>query len=113
MTSVPVTRPKTGENTRADSPLSVCPISCPFLTVSPSRTTGSQGAPMCWERGTLTIPGAGMARTASPSERDLRSGGCTPRLKVNLFNPKTPRPEGQKKTASSQPVDFYLIEYHI
>ena len=58
--SKPATLPETGECTLAPSlPSGTSPITWPRRTSSPTFTTGTQGAPMCWLSGTFSVsPGS-------------------------------------------------------
>ncbi len=47
------------------------PIIWPILTLSPTATTGSQGAPMCCCKGITTMDGAGITTMGLPSVASL------------------------------------------
>ncbi len=42
-------------------PSATSPIFCPRVTVSPTLTQATAGAPMCWDRGIVTFAGGGRA----------------------------------------------------
>ena len=76
LSSIAITLPEILEWRLAEINPFACAINDPVLTLSPTLTMGSDGAPVCWDKSNIAFLGSGPIAIFLFFAISLKSGGC-------------------------------------